>query len=123
MGWKIVDRLTIYREEGFYALAPNVNRTPKGDLLVTFQRATHLGFANHNHPLFNVQSVRSSDEGKSWGEARLVTIDPLGGVMDRSCHTLPDGSLFLHSSCTELVPAEGSGAHGHDWTVKFGMPF
>ena len=123
MSWKVIDRMTIYREEGFYALAPNVNRTPNGDLLMVFQRATHIGMANHNHPLFNVQACRSSDEGQTWSDAYLVTIDPRGGVMDRSCHTLPDGSLFLHCSCTELVPAEGSEAHGRDWTVRYGMPF
>ena len=123
MSWKVTDRMTIYREEGFYALAPNVNRTPNGDLLMIFQRATHIGMANHNHPLFNAQACRSSDEGQTWSDAYLVTIDPRGGVMDRSCHTLPDGSLFLHCSCTELVPAEGSVAHGRDWTVRYGMPF
>ena len=123
MSWKVTDRMTIYREEGFYALSPCVNRTPNGDLLMTFQRAPHIGMANHKHPLFNVQACRSSDEGRTWSDAYLVTIDPLGGVMDRSCHTLPDGSIFLHSSCSELVPAEGSRPHGLDWTVRFGMPF
>lgn len=123
MGWQVTERMTIYREDGFYALAPNVNRTPGGDLLVTFQRATHTGVANHNHPLFNVQACRSSDEGRTWSDPRLVTIDPRGGVMDRSCHTLPDGSIFLHASCTELVPTDESKAHGRDWTVRFGMPF
>ena len=123
MSWKVTDRMTIYREEGFYALSPCVNRTPNGDLLMTFQRAPHIGMANHKHPLFNVQACRSSDEGRTWSDAYLVTIDPLGGVMDRSCHTLPDGSIFLHSSCSELVPVEGSEAHGLDWTVRFGMPF
>lgn len=123
MGWQVTERMTIYREEGFYALAPNVNRTPGGDLLVTFQRATHVGVANHNHPLFNVQACRSGDEGRTWSAPRLVTIDPLGGVMDRSCHTLPDGSIFLHASCTELAPADPTKVHGRDWTVRFGMPF
>ena len=123
MSWEVTDRMTIYREEGFYALSPCVNRTPNGDLLMTFQRAPHIGMANHKHPLFNVQACRSSDEGRTWSDAYLVTIDPLGGVMDRSCHTLPDGSIFLHSSCSELVPVEGSEAHGLDWTVRFGMPF
>ena len=123
MSWRVTERMTIYREQGFYALSPCVNRTPGGDLLMTFQRAPHVSLPNHKHPLFNVQACRSSDEGQTWSDAYLVTIDPLGGVMDRSCHTLPDGSIFLHSSCSELVPAEGSPAHGRDWTVRFGMPF
>ena len=123
MSWKVVDRMTIYHEEGMYALSPTVTRTPTGDLLVTFQRATHLGHPHHEHPLFNVQSCRSTDDGKTWGEARLVTVDPRGGVMDRGCHTLPDGSLFLHCSCTELVPAEDAGPHTGSWLVHHGQPF
>jgi len=123
MGWNVVDRFTIYHEEGFYALSPTVTRTPGGPLLVTFQRATHQGTAHHEHPLFNVQACRSEDEGRTWSEARLVTIDPRGGVMDRGVHTLPDGSIFLHSSCTELVPAEGEGHHAQNWVVQGGKPF
>ena len=53
----------------------------------------------------------------------LVTVDPRGGVMDRGVHTLPDGSIFLHSSCTELVPAEDAVEHGGSWVVQHGKPF
>ena len=42
MSWEVVERMTIYHEEGMYALAPNVVRTPSGDLMVFFQRAPHL---------------------------------------------------------------------------------
>ena len=123
MSWRVVDRMTIYHELGMYALSPNVVRTPSGNLLVTFQRAPHLGYPHHEHPLFNIQSCRSEDDGQTWGEARLVAAEPLGGVMDRGTHTLPDGSIFIHSSCTELVPATDSGAHGTAWTVQHGKPF
>ena len=107
--------MTIYHELGMYALSPTVTRLPSGNLLVTFQRAPHLGYAHHQHPLFNVQSCRSENEGQTWSEARLVTANPFGGVMDRGVHTLPDKSVFLHSSCTELVPvakAESQGQTG-----------
>ena len=123
MSWQVVDRMTIYHESGMYALSPTVTRTPSGSLLVTFQRATHLGYSHHEHPLFNVQACRSDDEGQTWSEARLVTVDPRGGVMDRGVHTLPDGSIFLHSSCTELVPAEDAVEHGGSWVVQHGKPF
>ena len=112
MSWQVVDRMTIYHESGMYALSPTVTRTPAGSLLVTFQRATYLGYSHHEHPLFNVQSCRSEDEGRTWTGPHLVTVDPRGGVMDRGVHTLPDGSIFLHSSCTELVPAEDAVEHG-----------
>ena len=123
MSWQVVDRMTIYHESGMYALSPTVTRTPSGSLLVTFQRATHLGYSHHEHPLFNVQACRSEDEGQTWSGPHLVTVDPRGGVMDRGVHTLPDGSIFLHSSCTELVPAEDAVEHGGSWVVQHGKPF
>ena len=123
MSWQVVDRMTIYHESGMYALSPTVTRTPAGSLLVTFQRATYLGYSHHEHPLFNVQSCRSQDEGRTWTGPHLVTVDPRGGVMDRGVHTLPDGSIFLHSSCTELVPAEDAVEHGGSWIVQHGKPF
>ena len=123
MSWQVVDRMTIYHEPGMYALSPTVTRTPAGSLLVTFQRATHLGYSHHEHPLFNVQACRSEDEGQTWSGPHLVAVDPRGGVMDRGVHTLPDGSIFLHSSCTELVPAEDAVEHGGSWIVQHGKPF
>lgn len=123
MSWKVVEHMTIYHELGMYALSPTVTRLPSGNLLVTFQRAPHLGYAHHQHPLFNVQSCRSEDEGQTWSEARLVTANPFGGVMDRGVHTLPDKSVFLHSSCTELVPVAKAESHGADWTTQYGKPF
>ena len=123
MSWRPVERMTIYHEPGMYALSPTVTRTPSGDLLVTFQRAPHLGYAHHGHPLFNVQACRSADEGRTWNGPHLVTADPLGGVMDRGVHTLADGSIFLHASCTELVPAENAGEHGETWISRAGKPF
>ena len=123
MSWQVVDRMTIYHESGMYALSPTVTRTPSGSLFVTFQRATHLGYSHHEHPLFNVQACRSEDEGQTWSGPHLITVDPRGGVMDRGVHTLPDGSIFLHSSCTELVPAEDAIEHGGSWVVQHGKPF
>lgn len=123
MSWQVVDRVTIYHEPGMYALSPTVTRTPSNGLLVTFQRATHLGYSHHEHPLFNVQACRSEDEGQTWNGPHLVAVDPRGGVMDRGVHTLPDGSIFLHSSCTELVPAEDAVEHGGSWVVQHGKPF
>ena len=43
--------------------------------------------------------------------------------MDRGVHTLPDKSVFLHSSCTELVPVAKAESHGTDWTTQYGKPF
>lgn len=82
-----------------------------------------MGYAHHQHPLFNVQSCRSENEGQTWSEARLVTANPFGGVMDRGVHTLPDKSVFLHSSCTELVPVAKAEGHGADWTTQYGKPY
>ena len=116
MGWQIVGHTTIYRAQGLYAAHPNVVRTPSGDLLVLFHRSPYLGYAHHSHPLFEIYSCRSVDDGSSWNEASPVVSDPLGGVIDFGTHTLSDGSIFLHASTNELVPA-------HDLaTVKFKVP-
>lgn len=123
MGWRTTDRMTLHHEPGMYALCPTVTRTPGGDLLVTFQQAPHLGYFHHLHPLFHVYACRSSDEGQTWSGPQLVTVDPLGGVLDRGVHTLPDGSIFLHTSCNELSPAEGARSHGTDWVSRPGKPF
>jgi len=53
----------------------------------------------------------------------LITSDPCGGIIDRGVHTLSDGSIFIHCACTELVPAEGSEAHGTEWVSRRGKPF
>ena len=124
MSWQVAERVTIYHEEGMYALCPNVVRAPSGDLLTFFQRAPHLGFPHHNHPLFNVLACRSKDEGRTWSEPFLVSSDPLGGIMDRGVHTLSDGSIYMHASCTELVPADENGKdHGTSWISRPGIPF
>ena len=107
MSWRVVEHRTVYRETGHYATAPNVVRTPAGELLVLFHRSPHLGHAHHSHPLFDVRAVASGDEGRTWSEPWLVTNDPRGGVIDFGTHTLADGSIFLHASSNELVPAAG----------------
>ena len=122
MSWKVVDRMTIYHEEGMYALCPNIVRTPSGDLMVFFQRAPHLGYPHHGNPLSNLQACRSQDEGQTWSEATLITSDPKGGIIDRGVHTLSDGSIFIHCSCTELIPTEEA-AHGTGWVSRPGEPF
>ena len=123
MSWEVVERMTIYRQEGMYALCPNVVRTPSGDLLMFFQRAPHLGYPHHANPLFNLQACRSRDEGRTWSEATLIAANPLGGIMDRGVHTLSDGSIYIHCSSRELVPAEGSEMHGAEWVSRPGKPF
>ena len=56
------------------------------------------------------------------GPPHLVTVDPRGGILDFGTHALPDGSLFLHASTTQLVPKpdESQGSH---WTAQRGLPF
>ena len=122
MSWQVVDHITIYHEEGWYGAHPNVVRTPTGDLLVLFHRCPYLGYGHHSHPLFDVRACRSQDEGQTWGAAQFVTADSLGGVIDFGTHTLPDGSIFLHSSTVELVPEEERGRKS-DWIARKGIPF
>ena len=122
MSWQVVDHITIYREEGFYAAHPNVVRTPGGDLLALFRRSPHLGYSHHTHPLFDVRACRSTDEGQSWSPAQYITADPLGGVIDFGTHTLPDGRIFLHASAVSLVPREDD-SNVSEWVSLGGRPF
>lgn len=122
MTWRVIDHVTIYREEGWYGVHPSVVRTPSGDLLALFHRAPFLGYPHHNHPLFDVRACRSTDDGQAWSPAELVTIDPLGGVLDFGTHTLSDGSIFLHASTIELVQADDV-AHGTSFVARWGIPF
>ena len=80
MSWRVIDQTTIYHEQGMYVLCPNAARTPASDLLVTFLRAPHIGHAHHCNPLFEVQVRRSTDEGQTWSEPRLLANNQLGGV-------------------------------------------
>lgn len=122
MGWKVIDHLTIYREKGMYGAHPNVVRTPNGDLLALFHRSPHLGYSHHGHPLFDLRACRSTDEAKTWEPQQLVTIDPLGGVIDFGTHTLADGSIFLHASAVALAPQQ-DGASATVWETASGRPF
>ena len=90
-----------------YAAHPNVIRTPSGDLLVLFHSSPFLGYSHHSHPLFQINACRSVDDGRTWGKSEFIASDPRGGVIDFGTHTLPDGSVYLHASSNELIPAKG----------------
>ena len=123
MSWQVVEHITIYREAGWYGAHPNVVRTPGGDLLALFHRSPHLGYSHHTHPLFDVRACRSTDEGQTWGPPELISVDPLGGVIDFGTHTLEDGSIFLHASAVELVPKEPVNPFTTEWVSQPGIGF
>ena len=122
MSWRVVEHFTVYREEGWYGAHPNLVRTLGGDLLVLFHRSPYVGYSHHSHPLFDVRACRSEDEGQTWSCQHLVTVDPLGGVLDFGTHTLADGNIFLHASNVALVP-EDEEREGGEWTARAGIPF
>ena len=122
MSWRVVDHITIYREEGWYGAHPNLVRTPGGDLLVLFHRSPYVGYSHHSHPLFDIRACRSVDEGQTWSEQHFISSDPLGGVLDFGTYTLVDGSIFLHASNVELVPQD-DGREGGEWLARPGIPF
>ena len=122
MSWQVVKHITIYREEGWYAAHPNIVRTPNGDLLTLFHRCPDMGCAHHAHPLFDIRSCRSTDEGGTWGPEELVTVYPVGGVIDFGTHTLPDGSIFLHASNVDLIP-RGISSVNTEWISRPAIPF
>lgn len=122
MTWKNVRHVTIYRESGWYAAHPAIVRTPSGALLALFHRYPDTGSPDHSHPLFDVRACRSTDEGRTWSAPVFVTAYARGGVLDFGAHTLPDGSIFVHASTSELAP-ETKGAHSQLFRVCGGRPF
>ena len=115
MSWQVVDRMTIYHESGMYALSPTVTRTPAGSLLVTFQRATYLGYSHHEHPLFNVQSCRSEDEGRTWTGPHLVTVDQVVDPRRGDGPWCPHPSGREHLSTLILHRVGSCGGCGRTW--------
>ncbi len=123
MSWRVVNHVTIYREEGWYGAHPNVIRTPGGDLLALFHRSPSVGYSHHGHPCFDLRACRSTDDGTTWGPQTFVTLDPLGGIIDFGTHTLPDGSIFLHTSTVALVPKGEDKRESDQWVSQGGIPF
>lgn len=125
MVWRIVEHRTIYRETGWYSAHPTVEQAPNGDLLVFFHRSPDIGNYHHAHPLFDLRSCRSRDGGQTWERPRLVTANPLGGVLDFGSHVLPDGSVFLYASTVALQPTEATAQSrsGTQWRSCGDVPF
>ena len=122
MTWRVVENVAIYREEGFCGEHPNVIRTPGGDLLALWRRWPHTEVINHGHPLADIRASRSADEGQTWGPAEDIAHNPLGGICDFGTHALPDGSIFLHASTMQLMPADDE-QHTLEWrSLHMGTP-
>jgi len=122
MGWRVTDHITIYRDAAWCAEHPNVVRTPGGDLLVLWHQWPHTDIINHHHPLADIRASRSTDEGRTWGAVENVVRNPLGGICDFGTNTLPDGSVFLHASTTELRAADEE-PHTLNWrSLHMGKP-
>jgi len=122
MSWRVVDHFTICREEGWCSEHPCVVRAPGGELLALWHRWPYPGCNNHAHPLSDLRASVSADEGVTWGPATFVAHDPQGGIKDFGAHTLPDGSIFLHASTTELVSRDKKN-HAYEWTcLHMGKP-
>jgi len=119
--WRVVEHFTICREKGWCSEHPCVVRTPGGELLALWHRWPDPGYKHHAHPLSDLRASRSGDEGKTWGPPLFVSHDPRGGIKDFGAHTLPDGSIFLHASTTELVGKDPK--RKSEWTcLSMGKP-
>jgi type 1 glutamine amidotransferase len=90
-----------------YQAFPDVCRLPNGDLLCVFYGGySHVSLPNQTWPRGGrICFVRSSDEGRTWTEPRLLYDGPLD---DRDPHiaALPDGRLF----CTFFTYQPQTGA-------------
>ena len=81
----------VYKEPGKHCGFPNLLRLANGDLLVHFRLGiTHAGEAGV------IKQVRSTDNGKTWSDARVVAEDPYYDFRTSSTGIqLPDGKILL----------------------------
>ena len=99
---------------GPYQAFPDACRLPNGDILAVFYAGYgHISFPNEDWPRGGrICSVRSSDEGKTWSEPKILFDGPID---DRDPHiaALRDGSL----QCTFFTYRKENGRERFDTCV------
>jgi len=96
----IIKHIEIYSSHDEYCAWPAMIRAANGDLLVSFCISEeHLG------PNGKIVTVRSTDNGKTWGQPKILLDTP---VDDRHAGLtlLRDGRIIAHSSSTHKTRKE-----------------
>jgi hypothetical protein len=100
----------LYRSDGYYAMAPSVCRTARGELLVGCRRQPnrlkqgrwnmHIDCDSH------IALLRSSDGGATWSGPEII--NHVEGIGQQSAHltTLSDGRIMLGSFNWTTVDAK-----------------
>ncbi len=94
-GVEILSETVIARQEKRYLGWPTITRAKNGDLLVAFSGDRDW----HVCPWGKIYVVRSTDEGKTWGEPVVVFDSPLDD-RDAGIATLPDGTIIVTTNAS-----------------------
>jgi len=102
--FKKIEDLIIYKDDEFYSTFPAIAALGNGKLIVAFRRAPdyrHLpgapkNFWTHGDPMSQYFSLRSEDNGQSWGRPELIYSPPEGGSQDGGL--LYDGRKYLYAN-------------------------
>jgi sialidase-1 len=87
---QIISEIVVAKQPKRYIGWPNITRAVNGDLIVVFSGDRDW----HVCPWGKIYSVRSTDNGKTWGEPVMIADTPLDD-RDASINTMADGSLLL----------------------------
>ena len=89
-GAEILESKVICKQPGHYIGWPTINRTPADDLVVVFsgERDAHVC------PFGKTVFMRSSDNGRTWTEPRIITDTPLDD-RDAGILACADGTLIV----------------------------
>jgi len=87
---EILSEVVIARQHGRYIGWPTIDRAANGDLLIVFSGDRDW----HVDPYGKVFLVRSTDDGKTWGDPELVIDTPLDD-RDTGLVTLQDGTVIV----------------------------
>lgn len=127
---KVLEHISLYSDDVYYAAFPSIVARPDGELLVAFRRAPDRRrfFADrctHTDPNSYLVLIRSRDLGRTWTrEPELIYAHPCGGSQDPCMVQLRDGSLLVSSYAWMLLPQEGvvHAAVEPRWQI-YGWPF
>ncbi len=104
--------IVIYKDERFYSAFPGIAKLQNGELIVGFREAPqrNLGITIPYHLHIHMDSeskavmVRSKDNGKSWGERKVIYEEEGDvGIQDPSVTQLKDGTLIANFFSWQVI--------------------
>ena len=94
--WRGVEHSVIWTHERNCLMNPDIERLTDGDLLLSFRESAEHGLGSTTSIRSRVCTLRSSDDGESWGDFTVVYEREREDHRDPSCNQLRDGSVLYH---------------------------